>query len=102
MVEQGGVSGGGVSFIFSWGKDFLDSVRKWYLESMMQGIMEMGMEGQNLDIDIIVEGQSFFCYKFLLVVGNNFYFYFEYKQVFVNDFEEYLLIKIRNIDIILI
>lgn len=45
MVEQGGVSGGGVSFIFSWGKDFSDSVRKRYLESMMQGIMEMGMEG---------------------------------------------------------
>lgn len=60
-----------------------ESARKRYLESMMAGIMEMGMEGENFDVEIIVEGESFFCYKFLLVVGNNFYFYFEYKQVFV-------------------
>lgn len=46
-----------------------ESVRKCYLESMMAGIMEMGMEGENFDVEIIVEGESFFCYKFLLVVG---------------------------------
>lgn len=83
MAEQGGASGGGVSFTSSWGKDLSDSARKRYLESMMQGIMEMGMEGQNSDIDIIVEGQSFPCHKLLLAAGNNSYFHFEYKQVLV-------------------
>lgn len=73
MAEQGGASGGGVSFTSSWGKDLSDSARKRYLESMMQGIMEMGMEGQNSDIDIIVEGQSFPCHKLLLAAGSPYF-----------------------------
>jgi hypothetical protein len=68
MAEQGGASGG-VSFTSSWGKDLSDSARQRYLESMMQGIMEMGMEGQNSDVEIIVEGQSFPCHKLLLSAG---------------------------------
>ena len=68
MAEQGGASGG-FSPNSSWGKDLSDSARKRYLESMMKGIMEMGMEGQNSDIEIIVEGQSFPCHKILLAAG---------------------------------
>lgn len=100
MAEQGGASGGGVSFTSSWGKDLSDSARKRYLDSMMAGIMEMGMEGQNSDIDIIVEGQSFPCHKLLLAAGNNSYFHFEYKQVLVKDPEEHRPIK-TNIEIML-
>ena len=55
------------------GQSFLDrmsdSARKRYMESMMAGIMELGMDGQNSDIEIIVEGQSFPCHKILLAAG---------------------------------
>ncbi|XP_062584228.1 kelch-like protein 24 [Saccostrea cucullata] len=72
MAEQGGASGG-VSFSSSWGKDLSDSARQRYLESMMAGIMEMGMEGQNSDIEIIVQGQSFPCHKLLLSAGSPYF-----------------------------
>jgi hypothetical protein len=36
---------------------------------MMAGIMEMGMGGENSDVEIIVEGQSFPCHKLLLAAG---------------------------------
>lgn len=55
------------------GQSFLNSMsesaRKRYLESMMAGIMEMGMEGENSDVEIIVEGESFPCHKLLLAAG---------------------------------
>ena len=58
---------------FNMGQSFLDrmsdSARKRYMESMMAGIMELGMDGQNSDIEIIVEGQSFPCHKILLAAG---------------------------------
>lgn len=68
MAESGPPGGSGMGHSFS--SSMSDSARQRYLQSMMAGIMEMGMGGENSDVEIIVEGQSFPCHKLLLAAGN--------------------------------
>ncbi|KAK3087679.1 hypothetical protein FSP39_009092 [Pinctada imbricata] len=68
MAEGGRRKGGGGS-----GKEKMSSSQKKMMETMLASVIEMGMSGENSDIDIVVEGHSFPCHKLLLAAGSPYF-----------------------------